>query len=56
MKKFSFDEKFDSKFIYPTNHDAVCFITKHTKFESLLKEGIQQQENEIGDEIISVWL
>ena len=29
LKRFSFGDKFDYKFIYPSNHDAVCFLTKH---------------------------
>ena len=28
LKKFTFNDRFDYRFVYPTNHDAVCYITK----------------------------
>jgi len=29
LKRYSFFEKFELNFVYPTNHDAVCFIRKN---------------------------
>ena len=28
LKRYLFMEKYDYKFIYPSNHDAVCYLTK----------------------------
>ncbi len=29
LKRYSFFGKFELNFVYPTNHDAVCFIRKN---------------------------
>lgn len=31
MKRYSFNDKFDFQYVYPSNHDAVCFILSNSE-------------------------